>query len=206
MEQTGKKFSQVTPLLCEQYGEAKGQLILEHAKKRFGQLCAENAGDSKAISRHTHGEIFPCIRLYRAMQEIGIPAVDAAAFLDRSWSRMAEPLAASMRGLCRIPGVYKLMPRIFAFVAKHQFGEKQGFQAKWYPTDKNRVKFDMTKCLYCDVCRRYGCPELVPCFCHTDDVTDGNMHPRLCWNRTKTMGEGADVCDFDLFVTEKPTK
>ena len=60
----------------------------------------------------------------------------------------------------------------------------------------------MTKCLYCDVCRKNNCKELIVCFCHTDDVTDGNMHPKIKWNRTKIMGDGGDCCDFDIVVED----
>ena len=206
MKKKNKMLSDVAPLLSETYGEAKSQLVLEYAWERYEQLCAETASDSKAVKAHTHGDIFPCISLYAALQRAGVAPEAAVEFLDRSWSRLAEPKARSMQAMCKIPGVYKLMPRIFRIVTEQQFGEKAGFRATFYPTDSTRVKFDMTQCLYCDVCRRYGVPELVKCFCHTDDVTDGHIHPRLCWNRTKTMGEGGDVCDFDLIVTEKSKK
>ena len=206
MKKKNKMFSQIAPLLREQYGEAKSQLVLEYAQEKFDALCAETDSDSKAVKAHTHGDIFPCISLYGALQRAGIDRQAAEAFLDRSWSLLAQPKARSMQLMCKIPGVYKLMPRIFWVVTVQQFGEKAGFRATFYPTDSTRVKFDMTRCLYCDVCRRFGVPELIKVFCHTDDVTDGNIHPRLCWNRTKTMGEGGDVCDFDLFVTEKDQK
>ena len=34
----------------------------------------------------------------------------------------------------------------------------------------------MTKCPYHDACVHYGCPELCPCFCDSDDITLSLIH------------------------------
>mgnify|MGYP002674773735 FL=1 len=57
---------------------------------------------------------------------------------------------------------------------------------------------DMIKCPYHDACVHYGCPELCPCFCDSDDITYNDLHPDLLWRRTKTLGRGNDCCDFCL--------
>lgn len=54
-----------------------------------------------------------------------------------------------------------------------------------------------------DMCVRYGCPEIVRGFCDADDVCYGNMHPKVAWERTKTLGYGFDVCDFKIRIKEK---
>ena len=194
-----------SPYLEQQFGSAAAQTVLDFAQAEYKHLCQQHAGDPKAVRTHTESQIYPCVSLYRGLHHAGIGRQEAVAFLDKTWSLMAQPNAAVIRAICRIPGFYRLMPRIFRSITLNTFGEAAGFKATFYPTGNDRVKFDMTQCLYCDTCRKLGCPELVPCFCHTDDVTDGNMHPRLCWNRTKIMGDGGDCCDFDLFITEKKT-
>ena len=203
MKKNNRVFAETKPLLTERFGQEQTQIIMKYAEEKFQQLCADNAQETKAVKAHTAGDIYPCISLYYGLQKAGIDCVQAVAFLDWSYSKRAEPKAQMMRNMAKIPGVYQLIPVIFRWVTMHQFGEKTGFRAKFYPTDHTRVKFDMTQCLYCDVCRKYGCPELIPCFCHTDDVTNGKIHPNLCWNRTKIMGDGGDVCDFDLIVKKE---
>ena len=47
-----------------------------------------------------------------------------------------------------------------------------------------------------------GCPEHTTIFCNTDDCCYGNMHPKLQWNRTQTIGRGGGLCDFDIVVTD----
>ena len=78
----------------------------------------------------------------------------------------------------------------------------QAMQAgrKWNEAEKGCFRMDMLECPYMSICKKYGCPEIVPAFCVSDDVAYGNMHPRLVWGRTKTLGRGDDCCDFKLTV------
>ena len=206
MGKKNKVMQETEKLLEEKFGWAQRERIANLADGIFATLCAENADQPKAVKAHTMGKIYPVIAYYRAMQQAGIPREKALEFLDWSSSYLAEPQAKALRGLLKIPGLYKKMPAMYAWMTRNGFGEDAGFRIHFYDVGKNRCKFDMTRCLYCDVCRENGCPELVPCFCHTDDVTSGHMHPKILWNRTKTMGEGGDCCDFDIIVQEKASK
>ena len=168
--------------------------------KKWEELCQKNQTVCKEKKSHLIDNIFPCISYYKALQMNGIPAQEALRFLDESWSFRAQKNADNTKKLLRFGGLYKLYPAMFQWVAKHQFGVKAGFSAKFYSCGKTRCKFDMTKCLFLDTCQAYGCPELTKCFCHTDDINNTNLHPNLCWNRTQFMGKGDALCDFDIYV------
>ena len=200
MSKTNPIIATMQTYLTTAYGHNLTSKIILDAKEIMQSLIAENTNDSKAVKEHTEEKIYPLIGIYRAMQNNGITKAEALAFIDKTYSLMAEPEAESIRKMLKIPFAYKLMPKIFKSMTLNFFGEKAGFKAHFYQTSKKQCKFDMQKCLYRDVCTKYGCFELTQCFCHTDDVKDGNMHPRIHWNRTKTMGEGGDVCDFDITV------
>ena len=60
----------------------------------------------------------------------------------------------------------------------------------------------MLVCPYFETCKKYGCPELTRFFCKSDDITYGNLHPRLVWHRTQILGTGGECCDFRLFIRE----
>ena len=77
-----------------------------------------------------------------------------------------------------------------------------GFAARELEVTGAVWRIDMTKCPYHDACVRYGCPELCPCFCDSDDITYGDLHPRLLWRRTETLGRGGGRCDFCLKIKE----
>ncbi len=200
MNNTYEVIETMQTYLTTAYGHNLTSKIILDAKLICGDLCRENESDSKSIKEHTEFKIYPLIGIYHAMQKHGIEKDEALQFIDNTYSLMAEQEAESIRKILKIPFVYKLMPKVFKYVTLQQFGEKAGFKAKFYNTAKTQCKFDVEKCLYCDVCRKNNCFELTKCFCHTDDVKDGNMHPHIHWNRTKTMGEGGNICDFDITV------
>ena len=187
-------------MISSRWGSEIGEKVENDALSRFEELCHENAEDNKEVKNHTEKNIFPCISLYEALQKNGISQEDALTFLDETWSERAKAGASQLRKTLKIAGLYKLYPAMFHFVAKNQFGTKARFSAKFYDCGKHRCKFDMTKCLFLDTCRKYNCPELTQCFCHTDDINNADLHPRLCWNRTQYMGGGGEYCDFDIFV------
>lgn len=184
------------------YGREMGQRIVKTAEKIWADLCAENRNDSRAVKVHTESNMFPCISLYKAMEQNGIPKEDALEYLDKSWSARAKKGADQLAMIFKIPGLYKLYPAIFEKVAKKQYGPAAGFEAVFYDKGKGHCKFDMVKCPFCETCARYGCPELTKCFCHVDDVNNENLHPKLKWNRSQYMGGGGELCDFDIFVVK----
>ena len=194
---------EMSAIITECWGGDFCDVVMSDAEGLLRTMIDENAGDPKAVRRHTETDIFPCISLYRALQGRGIPADEALAFLDDSWSRRAQEPARRMGRMLRFAGLYRLYPSMFRFSAKKGFGEAAGFEARFYDCGRRRCRFDMTRCLFMDTCRRYGCPELTQCFCHVDDVNNADLHPRLCWNRTRYMGKGDDVCDFDIYVREE---
>ena len=198
-----KALKESEPFVLKRWGEGKGTRIMELSHTRLEQLCYENNKDVKAVKAHTEDEIFPCISLYESIQQCDVQSDEALDFLDQLWSQRAESGAESIRKILKFAGLYKFYPAVFKLVARNQYGTAAGFEAKFYDCGRGRCKFDMTKCLYCEVCKKYGCPELTKCFCHVDDVNNANLHPRLCWNRTRFMGGGGDLCDFDIFVTDK---
>ena len=197
-----KTMKAVAVMIENRWGKEKSKAIIDDAFARWEQLCRENESASKEKKAHYTDNIFPCISYYEALQKNNIKASDALEFLDESWSIRAQKGADSTKKILKFFGLYKLYPAMFQWVAKNQFGTKAGFKAEFYSLGKKRCKFDMTKCLFLDTCKKYGCPELTQCFCHTDDINNADLHPNLCWNRTKFMGNGGDCCDFDIYVKD----
>ena len=199
---SNKAFKETEPFLITHWGKDFTLCVMKSAEDHYLQLCAENYSDPKPIKAHTESNIYPCISLYNALQEVGVPPDEALSFLDEVWSLRAESGARIMQKGLKFAGLYKLYPAMFRIVAKKQYGANAGFRAKFYDCGKYHCKFDMTQCLFLNICRRYGCPELTKCFCHVDDINNRHLHPHLCWNRTKYMGKGDDFCDFDIFVQD----
>lgn len=101
----------------------------------------------------------------------------------------------------KIPGLYKLVPGLMKKLLDSTFGEKSGFRYVRREC-KNGFAADMLMCPYVATCKKYDCPELTQFFCKSDDICYGNLHPKLVWASTKTLGMGGDCCDFKLYIRE----
>ena len=169
---------------------------------RLQQLRAENASASKEKQRHLERQILPGIAVYETLQLV-MSKDEALQTVHYYVERHARQLKKIFCRLMRIPGLYRLVPGIFAKQTPKHFGEAAGFAATAFQTGGGVWRIDMTQCPYHDVCVQYHCPELCHCFCDSDDITYDGLHPRLYWHRTKTLGRGDDCCDFCLKLMER---
>lgn len=168
--------------------------------KRLQELRRENAGATKEKQRHLEGQILPGIAAYETLQTV-LPKEEALQTVHGYVERRAWRLKRIFLRLMRIPGLYRRVPGIFSRQTPKLFGKTAGFAAREIQTTGGVWRIDMTRCPYHDACVHYGCPELCPSFCDSDDITYDGLHPRLCWRRTKTLGRGDDCCDFCLRIS-----
>ncbi len=195
-------LSQAREFLIKSYGSETGDMIAVSSLKRFDEICSENADEPKAMHSHTHAKIYPCIALIDAQIKHGVSREDALDFNFKFIEWRSYRGACIVSKLMRIPGIYKKMPKLFGNMTKKKFGVKQNFDAVFHEISNKEMRFDMTKCPYSDICTKYGYPEITKAFCRGDDIIYGNMHPKLVWGRTKTIGDGDALCDFKLTVVE----
>ena len=170
-------------------------------EKRLAELWEENAGARPEEKFHLESQILPGIAAYQVLQTV-LPREEALATLHGYVEERAWKLRKGILGLMRIPGLWRRVPGIFARGTRKFFGSAAGFAARELEVTGSVWRIDMTKCPYHDACVRYGCPELCPCFCDSDDITYGDLHPRLLWRRTETLGRGGGRCDFCLKIKE----
>ena len=152
--------------------------------------------------RHLESQILPGIAAYEMLQTV-MPKDEALRTVHGYVEKRAWKLKKMILRLMRIPGLYRKVPGIFAKKTPELFGETAGFAATDIQTTGGVWRVDMTKCPYHGTCVEYGCPELCPSFCDSDDITCDGMHPKLYWHRTKTLGRGDDCCDFCLKLRDK---
>ena len=169
---------------------------------RLQALRAENADATREKQRHLENQILPGIAAYETLQTV-MPKEEALQTVHGYVEQKAWRMKKAFLKLMRIPGMYRIVPAIFARETPKLFGVTAGFAATDIQTTGGVWRIDMTKCPYHDTCARYGCPELCHCFCDSDDITYDGLHPRLYWHRTKTLGRGNDCCDFCLKLRDR---
>lgn len=195
-------LKEIVPHLKEKYGAEMSGTIIASAWKHFDAICAENADEPKAYDMHTKQRIYPAIACLRAMTEAGIDRQEAVSFLHSYYLWRAEGKAQMLKKLMKVPGLYKAMPMLFNKLTPKMFGELAGFRSVWRRDPEWDLSFDMVQCPYLEKCREYGCPELCKAYCDADDVCYGDLHPKVVWGRTKTLGKGGDCCDFRMKVNK----
>ena len=79
------------------------------------------------------------------------------------------------------------------------FGESAGFKNVIHECPKGKFKMDIMGCPYNKYLTEVGCPELNVLFCDNDVYAYGNI-PGMKFTRTKTIGAGDELCDFEMEV------
>ena len=195
-------FRQIVSHLDERYGAEKTASIMDKALKRYDETVTENKDEPKEYHMHTLERIYPAIAMFDAMREEGIDRKETAQFLIDYYKWRSSKLAPIIKTIFKIPGLYRIVPKFFFNMMKKSFGPKAGFKSEDHFLSKKEIRFNMVKCPYFDKCKKYGCPEIVRGFCDADDICYGNMHPKLSWDRTKTIGYGNDACDFAIHIKD----
>ena len=201
MSKRVKYLVQVVPQLEDRYGSEKAKAIMRRALARYDELLEENKDEPKAYHLHTRERIYPSIAVFDALLGEGIDRTEAADFVVGYYTWRAGSIARVVKALFKVPGLYRVVPRFFSAIAQKSFGPQAGFASEGAYLAKDEVRFNMVRCPYLDLCVRYGCPEIVRGFCDADDVCYADMHPRISWERTKTLGYGQDCCDFKVRIT-----
>ncbi|MFH1151062.1 MAG: L-2-amino-thiazoline-4-carboxylic acid hydrolase [Actinomycetota bacterium] len=66
--------------------------------------------------------------------------------------------------------------------------------------ERTEIGYQYTRCMYAEILRELGEPELGLVICARDEPWVRSYHPKLAFRRTKTLMEGADVCDHVFSV------
>lgn len=182
--------------LVDKYGNERATVIYNYATTDLNQLLARYSMLSKGERQHTDRFIFPRISMYRAMlNELGneaMPIMDKLIFVE------GTKVGKLLGHITKFPFMKQIFLKIFASMAKKQFGKKNGFEQIFYTSPRHQVRFDIIKCPYCKYCTLCGCPELTHTFCDSDSYCFTNL-TKMSFVREQTLAKG-EKCDFSLTI------
>ena len=158
-------------------------------RDRLSSLLSEHADDSEGLKEESHHYILPAIAVYRTLQEI---TPNALLLFREMWLEGAKMGAAYLQKKAEDDAF--LQDWIPSVTPKRT--ETGAFLFRIDHVNDHETEYHVLRCPYVQFCRDYGCPEIITVFCDSDDVSFGNIHPRLKWGRTKTIGRGDALCDF----------
>lgn len=184
------------------YSPVEYKNIKQEAEKYFDQLCAENQSLPKEMKKHTDMCIFPAIAVYKTLLAHGMEKENAVNLISKFFVGLSGRGFQIFSLWLHVFGNYHRYPARFVKNSLRDFSPKAGFEYKMpEQSDPAIAKFDIVKCPYNAMCKKYNCIELNRAFCDSDDAKYGNLHPKLMWKRTGTLGKGSECCDFLIVDT-----
>ena len=181
--------------------------IKKESNNRYIQLCDENKDIPKALNSHVKMVIFPSIAVYETLIQHGMDEDKTVDFISATFVKLCG-MGFKFKSLqLHLFGSYHRYPQNFVKNSIKDFSPESGFQYE-LPKESNPAiaRFDIVKCPYHDFCMKYNCLKLNRAFCDSDDAKYGNLHPKLLWRRTGTLGKGNTCCDFLIMDTSRVDK
>ena len=172
--------------------EQSGRLW-QAAAVKLDSIMNQHASLPRGVQMHTE-RIFPAAAVYLTAKDV-IGEEKAYRIIENAAVRGCKGIADKLQKLMRVPGMRRLFVAVWDPMTKKMFGERSGFQNRFYPKKKGEYRMDIISCPYYRYFTELGCPELTRIFCENDDRTYGNL-PGLKFERTGTLGKGAECCDF----------
>ena len=186
------------------YVESEYKQIKKEAQECFDQLCSENQNIPKAMKQHTDMCIFPAIAVYNTFLKHGMEKEKAVDLISEFFANLSGKAFKVFSLWLHVFGNYHRYPANFVKNSLRDFSPASGFEYNILEKGNPAVaRFDITKCPYFSMCKKYNCLELNRAFCDSDDAKYSSLHPKLMWRRTGTLGKGAKCCDFLIADTTR---
>ena len=137
---------------------------------------------------------------YQTLRKRGISLEKALEYVRRETRRAAESKRERMRNLAGFPFAYRLYRMTVKRYMKKFFPE-EGWRTEWVQRNGQEIHFNLHRCIYWDLTNAHGCPELCRVYCENDDIVFSGLLPKIRFERSGTLGGGAQYCDFHFLNT-----
>lgn len=189
-----KQQNQIKTFLIEEFGVDSGNALFEKQEKILNEIIKNTKNKSKKQMETLIQTILPRIALYKALTKESFSEEKVYQYMRKYMiDIVAKQKHQSMEKMEKVPCFYLLYSNIFLKVVR-----KTDLWESTQKHDKNSFDVTMKKCLWNTACVENGCAELCHLFCDVDNVTYGDLR-KLGFSRTKTLGYGADCCDFHFY-------
>ena len=171
--------------------------ILEHIdaahKEKMQFLIQEldRGAWTKKQKQRQKASIISNIALYQTFIDKGIPAQEAKELVKEYSFNLAGKFHRILESLFHIPGFFGL----FRFFMRTGMTGEEIWISKTLADNSSEYSTDVLKCLWCDTCAHFNCPEICEIFCLCDHIVFGNIK-KLKFERSETLGMGGTKCDF----------
>ncbi len=159
----------------------------------FDKLITDNNISDKVVYKHCAYSIYPAVAVYKVLEqhkgsETAFAQIEQCVFDD------AKRQEKFFKSLSKLPFFFKLFGNMCKVGVSTNFGAP-AFEMIWEENSNKYIKWTCKYCIYNNELTRLGTSELTKIFCGADDIMYGNLKGAK-WARTKTIGNGDELCDF----------
>ena len=194
-----KKKAGVRAEIEKRLPKEQADALWARATEKLASLLAQHGDLPKGVRSHTDTRIFPSAAVYLTAKE-SLGETAAFAVVENAAAELTNRLGKKLSAIMRLPGMRSLFIRIWDPMTRRLFGSDNGFENVFYPKKKGEYRMDVLACPYCRYFTELDCPELTRIFCENDERMYGNL-PGILFQRTGTLGKGAQRCDFCIRKT-----
>ncbi len=180
----------LTKFINKNFNEEKSLKIIKYYEKEMNKMMIkEKLSLTNTQYKTAVKSILPVIAIYKALQ-LYESAEESMKYTEEYFYDEAKPFKLFIEGITFTNIGTACLKKIFNIFIK-----ADTWDSNVYQYDKEHFNFDITRCLYHDLCKKYDCSELTPSFCEGDYFVFGNMRT-LQFTRNQTLGQGGEKCDF----------
>ena len=176
--------------------KAESDALWREVTVKLDELLRRYNSLPKGVHMHTDSRILPSAAVYLTVKD-AVGQETAYRIIENGAVQTCKPIEKKLQKLMKLPGMQSLFLKAWDPLTKKLFGSGNGFRNVFYPKKKGEFRMDVTACPYCRYFMELGCPELTKVFCENDDRIYGSL-TGLKFERTGTLGKGAERCDFCL--------
>jgi hypothetical protein len=151
--------------------------------------------ENRVVGGHLRQNVLPGYACYKALVNVGVSQEQAIDFVELEMCKAVERMAK----LCRILSTKSFAFPVFklAFTFGMKFGyPKEGWTTQMIENSKNKVRFNITACLYCEELEKRNALALCRAFCQTDHAAYDPLAPSVIFERKGTLATTGIKCDF----------
>ena len=193
-EKIMKKKATIKAEMDKTLPKAQSDALWWEATAKLEGFLARYSSLPKGVHVHTDSRILPSAAIYLSLKDV-IGREKAYRVIEDAAVRTCAGIEKKLQTMMKLPGMQSLFVRVWDPLTKKVFGAGNGFQNTFYPKKKGEYRMDVTACPYCRTFTELGCPELTRIFCENDERIYGHL-PGLIFERSGTLGKGAERCDF----------
>ena len=144
---------------------------------------------------HLAGYLLPGVAVYRTLQTLGHAPTRAPQAVGDLLAHDALPRRRRLQRTFHTRGSDPLLAAAVRLLSPIMF-PAPGWRIAWLEVSRDRVAFDIDRCYYLATLTTLDAAELLPHYCHVDDILYDDLSPSIEWARTGTLAAGCDRCDF----------